>query len=357
MSKQSSNFQFNVIGTMSGTSLDGLDIAYCVFTFNKKKWSFDILNATTISYDKKLEDRLAHGKNLSALELSQLNIELGNFIGNEVHNFIKTNNLAVDFIASHGHTIFHTPIQGLTVQIGSGACVASKNKLPVVCDFRTTDVASGGQGAPLVPIGDQLLFGNYDGCLNLGGFSNISYSFDNRRVAYDICPVNIVLNALCKKIGLPFDDQGKIASNGTINESLLQELNKLDHYTQSPPKSLGLEWVEKHILPLCESTYKVDDLISTITQHASEQIAKEINKLGLSSVLLTGGGTYNSFLVHSIQKMTNAELIIPHNTLVNFKEALIFAFLGVLRWLKTPNCLSSVTGAKSDVIGGAIYYY
>jgi len=258
-------------------------------------------------------------------------------------------------ILVYGHTIFHQPNNHLTTQIGNGANITAITKLPVICDFRSTDVALGGQGAPLVPIGDELLFSNYDYCINLGGIANISYKKDKQRIAFDICPVNMVLNYLSQKIGFNYDDKGKMASKGKTDKELLDKLNKLNYYKNTSPKSLGIEWIEKEIFPLLNtSKISFEDQLSTFVAHIVLQISKTISGTN-KKIIITGGGAYNTYLIEQLNKATKNQIIIPSKEIIEFKEALIFAFLGVLRWRKEPNCLKSVTEAKNNNVGGCIY--
>jgi anhydro-N-acetylmuramic acid kinase len=342
------------IGLMSGTSLDGLDICYVKFS-KDKNYSFEIIKADTIQYPEKWNVKLKNAFTSDARILSEMDIEYGAFLGEKVNEFIKRYSIRqVDFVASHGHTIFHKPEEGITLQIGSGEQIAKKTDITTVCDFRTQDVKLGGQGAPLVPIGDELLFHNYDYCLNLGGFANVSYAKDGKRIAFDICPVNIVLNYYTRKIGLPYDDKGSLAVSGTINEGLLKALNELDFYKQNHPKSLGLEWVEAFIFPLIDSYgLETKDILRTYVEHVAYQIAKVIQQD--STVLITGGGAFNSFLIERLEFYLQQQLPQASKLLIDFKEALIFAFLGLLRLTDQINVLSSVTGAKKDHSSGAVY--
>jgi anhydro-N-acetylmuramic acid kinase len=352
------NMQYDVIGLMSGTSLDGVDIAYCKFIFDNHKWEYEIVKAETVPYSESWKQLLLSLETASAQVFQQAHIDYGYYLGTLVSDFIIKNNVKPDFVSSHGHTIFHQPEKKLTVQVGAGSAIAARCKLPVVCDFRSVDVALGGQGAPLVPIGDKLLFAKYDFCLNLGGFANVSYEHDNKRIAYDICPVNIVMNAICEKLGKPFDDGGAIAKSGMLSHYLLNELNQLGFYKALPdsPKSLGKEWVIRHINPLLD-LYEMQesDLLHTFCEHVAFQIGKALKNKPQGKILVTGGGAYNTFLIECIQKQTSHQLIIPDKNTIEFKEALIFAFLGVLRMRNEINCLKSVTGAMQDNIGGAIY--
>ena len=342
------------IGLMSGTSLDGLDICYVKFS-KDKNYSFEIIKADTIQYPEKWNVKLKNAFTSDARVLFETDIEYGTFLGEKVNEFIKKHSIKeVDFVASHGHTIFHKPEEGITLQIGSGEQIAKKTDITTVCDFRTQDVKLGGQGAPLVPIGDELLFHNYDYCLNLGGFANVSYAKDGKRIAFDICPVNIVLNYYTRKIGLPYDDKGSLAASGVINEDLLKALNELDFYKQNSPKSLGLEWVEAFIFPLIDSyNLETKDILRTYVEHVAYQIAKVIQQNPI--VLITGGGAFNSFLIERLEFYLQQQLPQALKLLIDFKEALIFAFLGLLRLTDQINVLSSVTGAKKDHSSGVIY--
>jgi len=349
---------YNVIGTMSGTSLDGLDIAYCTFDYSDNHWSFTINSANTVDFPNNINEKLKSAIKMNGLDLMITHNELGSFIGKSVNDFVQKNNIKkekLNCISSHGHTIFHQPDINLTSQIGNGANISAITRLPVICDFRTSDIAMGGQGAPLVPIGDKLLFSDYDYCINLGGIANISYDENDKRIAFDICPVNIVLNKLSKDLGKPFDKGGLLAQSGKVDDDLLNKLNNLSYYQQSNPKSLGIEWIESEVFPIIKSPQiSTEDKLRTFIEHIAIQISDNIN-VSNNTILLSGGGTFNYFLVERIKANTNNEIIIPSEQLINFKEALIFAFLGVLRLRKEANCLGSVTGATRDNIGGCIY--
>jgi anhydro-N-acetylmuramic acid kinase len=347
---------YRVTGLMSGTSLDGVDIAFCTFTIRGRKWSYTIEKADTIAYSNEWKTRLSNLENECAIEFVRTDVEYGHYLGNITKEFHRKHNLIPDFIASHGHTIFHQPERKFTSQIGKGSAIAAETGIPVVCDFRTTDVALGGQGAPLVPIGDQLLFGDYNYCLNLGGFANISLKQSGNRIAFDICPVNIVLNYLAALLHKQYDENGKLARNGSICQPLLEEMNNLKFYRKPPPKSLGKEWVLLEVYPLMERIeIPVEDMLRTFTEHIAVQIANVVLARNPSAMLTTGGGAFNSFLIETIREKTGMNLILPDTLTINFKEALIFAFLGVLRWREEINCLKSCTGASHDNIGGAIY--
>lgn len=344
---------YAVIGLMSGTSLDGADMAFCKFDYDSY-WTFKILKAETIPYTKEWNSKLKNLYVKSAIELASTNIEYGSYLGTIVKDFISRNHLSVDFIASHGHTIFHQPQNKLTLQIGDGNSIAAQTVLPVVYDFRSKDVSLGGQGAPLVPIGDKLLFNDYDYCINLGGIANISFDQNGKRIAFDICPANQVLNFLSNESGKPFDDKGQLASGGLIDASLLNTLNSLDFYSKPTPKSLGREWVEEVNHPILnQSKAKTEDKLRTFTEHIAIQITTIINQK-TGKILITGGGAHNDFLIERIQSLTKSQIIIPSPKLIDYKEAMIFAFLGTLRMRNEINCLSSVTGATRDSSSGII---
>lgn len=346
--------EFRAIGLMSGTSLDGLDICFAKFIKSNTSWSFEILHAETFPYSQHWDTQLRKAIFLKAEDLLALNSEYGFYLGNCVQEFIQRNHLEnIDLISSHGHTIFHQPQRKFTLQIGDGRAIKIINKIPVVYDFRSQDVLMNGNGAPLVPIGDELLFSEFDACLNIGGFSNISFKNDGKRIAFDICPVNIVLNQYAQNLGKDYDENGDLAKKGIINNDILSALNYLEFYQQIPPKSLGIEWVNEHILPLLKNE-SAENILATFTEHAAIQIAETFNQNKLKKVLFTGGGTFNTFLIEKIKEKTDSEIIIPEKKLIDFKEALIFAFMGVLRMNNEINILSSTTGSSADHCSGIL---
>ena len=347
-------YNYRVLGVMSGTSLDGVDLAHIHFTHGKI-WNFEIINAETIPYPDFWKYKLQEAINLNSKDLEVLNERYTGYLAGIISDFLKKHDITnLDAVCSHGHTIKHEPENKYTLQIGNLPQLAGLLKLKVVCDFRVQDVALGGQGAPLVPVGDELLFPNYDYCLNLGGFANISTVEGGKRIAYDICPVNIVLNKLTEKLGFPFDDEGKIAASGNLIPELLKTLNSLPFYTKHPPKSLGLEWVTATIFPLLENTkFKVEDILCTFTEHVAMQLAENFREG--ASVLTTGGGTFNSYLLKRVAHYRKIEIIIPAMEVIEYKEALIFGLLGVLKLRGEVNCLKSVTGASKDHSSGMIY--
>lgn len=342
------------IGLMSGTSLDGLDICHVHFQKNNNNWNFAILQAETINYSQDWFLKLKNAINLDSQDLLALNSEYGFFLADKVQHFVTKHQITnLDIIASHGHTIFHQPHRNYTLQIGDGRAIQLITKHNVAYDFRSQDVLLGGNGAPLVPIGDQYLFSEYAACINLGGFSNISLIKDEKRLAFDICPVNIVLNDLASKLGKSMDENGDIARQGTINPTILEQLNQLKFYQNPVPKSLGIEWVLREVSPLLILD-SVENLIATFTEHCATQIAEILNQENITNALFTGGGAYNKYLIETIKAKTKTKIIIPSQEIINFKEALIFAFMGVLRLTNEVNVLSSATGSLHDHCSGLL---
>ncbi|SEP54675.1 anhydro-N-acetylmuramic acid kinase [Flavobacterium urocaniciphilum] len=348
---------YNVIGVMSGTSLDGVDLAHIKFEINNHKWSYEIYECDTISYSNEIISKLKNGINFSKDELSELNLEYTNLLGNIISDFILKNNISnLDAVCSHGHTILHQPQNGFTLQIGNLPEIAKITHQKVVCDFRVQDVNLGGQGAPLVPIGDRILFSDFDYCLNLGGFSNISFEANNQRIAFDISPVNTVLNFYANTFGLEYDDKGKISASGNLNSELYEELNNLEFFHKSYPKSLGFEFVKETVLPIIER-YQIstEDKMRTFTEHIAFQIGNVLQSKS-GKLLVSGGGVYNDFLIERMKaQLPTIEIIIPDEKTIKFKEALIFALLGVLKLRNEINVLASVTGAKHDHSSGEIF--
>lgn len=339
---------------MSGTSLDGIDIIHASYVFNSS-WEFQIHNAQTLPYPKQWKSQLNHLVNYDSVELQKLDESYSVFLAEKIQAFITKFKIKdIDFIASHGHTALHQPEKGITYQIGNLQALADVTQQKVICDFRVQDVALGGQGAPLVPIGDRLLFSDHDFCLNLGGFANVSYEQNGKRIAFDICPVNIVLNHYVAQLDLEFDDKGHLASRGQVNVELLDQLNALNFYAEKPPKSLGLEWVKTFVLPLIDGfQLKTEDILCTFVTHTAIQISKVLNCKN-TTTLVTGGGAYNDFLIAKIQGLSRSKIIIPQPEIIEFKEALVFGLLGVLKERNTVNCLKSVTGSSKDHSSGKI---
>jgi anhydro-N-acetylmuramic acid kinase len=349
---------YNVIGVMSGTSLDGVDLAYIQFNVVNNEWTFDIKDSETIAYSLNWINKLKSAVDYSTGQLEKLNQDYTKLLATIITDFIEKYKITnLDAVCSHGHTILHQPQNGFTLQIGNLPEIASLTHQTVVCDFRVQDVKLGGQGAPLVPIGDRILFPEYDYCMNLGGFSNVSFEKGNKRIAFDISPVNTVLNYYANQLGLDYDDKGTISRTGKINMDLLDKLNALDFYQKTYPKSLGFEFVKEVVLPLIEQfKIPIEDKLHTFTEHVAWQIALALpNKEG--QLLITGGGAYNDFLIERIQNyLPEMKLIIPTAKILEFKEALIFALLGVLKLRGEINVLSSVTGAKEDHSSGKVYH-
>lgn len=351
---------------MSGSSLDGLDIVYTELHEDRGKWSFQILAADCYAYTSEWKERLKNAASVSALEYQLLHAAYGHYLGQEVNRFIEAHQLSfkVALVASHGHTSFHFPEKRMTAQLGDGAALAAETGLPVVSDLRALDIAFGGQGAPIVPIGEKLLFGDYDMYLNVGGIANISFKSESTYIAFDVCPANRVLNSLAAKVGKEYDAGGEMAALGNVNDDLLQKLNALEYYKQPAPKSLDNSFGADEIFPLITSFGLThNDSLRTYVQHLVEQlkIAFQNNcpsQETVSKLLVTGGGAFNTFLMVQLQQALqplNIELVVPDAQIVQYKEALIMALIGVLRWRQEYNVLSSVTGAQRDSIGGAVW--
>ncbi len=348
---------YTVVGVMSGTSLDGVDLALLHFHFDSEKWAFEIGVAETIGYNELWVQRLKTAVNFNENELQELNHTYTQLLGNIIRSFIEKHQLEnIDAVCSHGHTILHQPQNGFTLQIGNLPELATTCQQKVVCDFRVQDVQLGGQGAPLVPIGDRMLFSDFDYCLNLGGFSNISFEQGGNRIAFDISPVNTVLNFYANQLGLDYDDRGKIAQSGNLNSGLFIALNNLDFYQKPFPKSLGFEYVKEIVLPLMESfAIATEDKMRTFVEHVALQIANAL-PLKQGKLLITGGGAYSDFLIARTQfYLPEIAITIPEPKILEFKEALIFGLLGVLKLRNEINVLSSVTGAKKNHSSGTIF--
>jgi len=350
---------YNVIGVMSGTSLDGVDLAHIRLSIQSDKWQFKIGETQTVLYTSEWVHTLKNAVGFSNKQLQNLNSDYTALLGKIISNFIEKHAIDhLDAVCSHGHTILHQPQNGLTLQIGNLPEIAAIIRQNVVCDFRVADVAFGGQGAPLVPIGDRMLFADFDYCLNLGGFSNVSFEDGSGRIAFDISPVNTVLNFYANTLGLPYDDQGKIARSANLNQQLIAELNALNYYRKPFPKSLGFEFVKEIVLPLIEKyAIPTPDKLHTFTEHVAQQIAFALPEKN-GRLLITGGGAYNEFLIERVQHhLPEMQIVIPGSQILEFKEALIFALLGVLKLRGEINVLSSVTGASHDHSSGNVFRY
>lgn len=358
---------YRAIGVMSGSSLDGLDIAFVEFQEQGGKWTYEINEADCYPYTTEWTEKLKNAINLPAREYQLLHTAYGQYIGQEVNRFIESHQLhyKVAVVASHGHTTFHMPASQMTAQLGDGAAIAAKTQLPVVSDLRALDVAFGGQGAPIVPIGEKMLMNDFTYFLNIGGIANISLNAEEY-VAFDVCPANRVLNMLANDAGKPFDEDGKMAASGNLHDELLNQLNKLAYYSQPYPKSLANDFGTDIVYPLIKSAgLSIPDAIRTFSEHVALQICNALSSLniqqpvpGNKKLLVTGGGALNTFLVKRLSELLrveNIEVVVPDTKLVNYKEALIMAFIGVLRWRQEYNVLASVTGASRNSIGGALW--
>ena len=351
---------YSIIGLMSGTSGDGLDVAFVNFR-KEQTWHFEIEEAKTYAFPDHLGKKLFNSHLLPALDLALLDVEFGKWMGVKVKEFCEECEVKPIAVASHGHTVFHQPKLGLTTQIGNGWALHAASGLQVINDFRMLDVQLGGQGAPLVPIGDELLFPQVDFCINLGGISNISFQREGRRIAFDMSPFNLLLNQEANKLGLAYDAGGNEARKGELNLPLFTHLNELSFYSQKGAKSLGREDMEQDFIPLIrKSNLKPRDILRTLVEHYAYQISKVIlenKQTEKPLVLITGGGAYHEFFEERLSHYLHQdwEKYAASSELIDFKEALIFAFLGVLRLRGEINCLASVTGASRDSSGGTVY--
>lgn len=354
-----SSVKYNAIGLMSGTSLDGLDMVYCEFTRTTQMWTFLIKAAETIKYNSGWSKKLSRAHLLTGLELQLLDLELGIFIGTHCKQFMAKSKIRkVDFIASHGHTIFHQPENRLTLQIGNGAAIHTVTKIPVINDFRSMDVLQGGQGAPLVPIGDHLLFSEYDVCLNLGGIANLSMRQGTQRIAYDICFVNMGLNHLANELNKKFDKNGGEAAKGQVDKSMLKKLMRVYTPLRKKRPSLGREGFEKYIQPILDNRkVSVQDRLCTFCESICLEISTGIVGPGKKiKLLVTGGGALNKFLITQLQEKVGDkfEIVVPDKSIVEYKEAIVFGFLGVLRIRNEINVLKNVTGGLTDLSAGTL---
>ena len=336
--------------------MDGLDIALVRFHEENDKYDFQILQAETLPYPEYWTLQLSEAFHKQPVDLVQLDKDYGKYLGELVLGFARKHNAMPDFVASHGHTIFHKPEQHYTLQIGDGLELSKACGFTVINDFRSEDVSKGGQGAPLVPIGDKLLFGDYEICLNIGGIANVSYDEDSKRIAYDLCIANQALNYLAQMKRLPYDRDGQLAQSGEVNMDLLKKLNRHPFYGLLPPKSLGREFFEENQKNLLKDL-SIEDMLATFVEHIALQIALGVSHLTKGKILVTGGGARNKFLMERLQARSSHEVVIPNKMIIDYKEALVFAFLGLLRMEGKTNVLASVTGAESDSCSGRIWKY
>jgi len=348
---------YAVIGLMSGSSLDGLDLVCCRFFFDNGVWSYTVEASECMAYPEEIAASLRAAFYKNSTEINKLNLVYGKYLGEQTHRFMQKFHLHPDFIASHGHTIFHRPSEGYTLQIGDGQAIASETGLMVINDFRSLDVLRGGQGAPLVPMGDRLLFANYGICLNLGGIANLSFDYKGERIAFDVCIANQALNFSTNQLGKAYDENGEFSRQGKVDMPLLQHLNALPYYAKPFPKSLGREFFENEIKPLFSQFHLGwKDILRTMVEHISLQIAVCVDQLPPCEMLVTGGGAFNSFLIAQIEAKSKHLIVVPDKQTIAFKEAIVFAFLGVLRYRNEINCLKSVTGAFTDSCTGIIHH-
>jgi anhydro-N-acetylmuramic acid kinase len=360
--------EYRAIGIMSGSSLDGLDVAFVVFQESGGKWDYTIEAAECLSFSPEWEDNLRKAIWLPAKEYLLLHTAFGHYIGQQVNGFIEKYGLQhrVQLISSHGHTTFHMPHQKMTGQIGDGAAIAAVTGINTVSDLRAMDVALGGQGAPIVPMGEKLLFAEYPLLINLGGIANISAALPNGYVAYDICPANRVLNMLAAEKGQAYDEGGKLAASGTLRDEPLTALNQLPYYSASYPKSLANDFGTEQVFPLLKKfNLSAADALRTMVEHIAIQITRNTGRLANKlqdttpkKLLLTGGGAFNTFLVERLQQALypiGVAVVIPDEKVVKYKEALVMALLGVLRWREEATVFHSVTGASHSSVGGCVW--
>jgi anhydro-N-acetylmuramic acid kinase len=358
---------YRAIGLMSGSSLDGLDIAFVEFEETGAKWSYEIKAAECRRYNDEWLEKLQNATTLPAYDYLLLHSAYGKYIGQQVNKFIEEHALEhkVQLIASHGHTTFHAPALGMTAQLGDGAAIAATTQINVVSDLRAMDVAFGGQGAPIVPIGEKLLFADYTLCLNLGGIANLSFKSNDGYVAFDVCAANRVMNMLAKAEGKEYDEDGNLAALGNIDTTLLTKLNSLAYYKQPFPKSLSNSFGTDEVFPIIDASgLSTADKLRTYVEHIVMQISYSIQELSIKNkvrnekLLVTGGGAFNKFLIARLKQVLSAfdiEVVVPDEMLINYKEALVMALIGVLRWREEYNVLNTVTGASRSSIGGAVW--
>ena len=340
---------YSIIGGMAGSSMDGLDLAHVTFAKEQDEWTFEIGKATTIPYDPALFEKLKSSPSIDLEKQQELDLDFGLWIAERINEF-KSDINKVDLLGIHGHTVIHKPEKGISWQLGEGSTIAKSTGIPTVTDFRTQDVKLGGQGAPLVPLGDFLLFQEYDACLNLGGIANISLKED--RTAWDICPCNQVLNFFAEKLGKPFDDGGNMARMGKLDRVFYSKISRLPYFAQSPPKSLPNHFISKEIL----DSVNPSDGLKTYSQIIAEQISSNLQTFRPGKILVTGGGVLNHFLIDLIKEgLSSWEVVIPEKDLILFKESLVFAFLALRKFRNEINVLSSVTGASKDSSSGVIH--
>lgn len=359
---------YKVIGVMSGSSLDGVDLAYCEFRLDGKQIDFDLLIAETIPFDEKWISRLQYLPTQNALTFAKTHVYFGHYLGELLNDFIKRCEIKPDFIASHGHTIFHDPDRRFTTQIGEGGAIAAITKRTVVCDFRTQDVAINGEGTPIAPAADRYLFSEYDLMMNIGGIANVTCNAKGKYIAFDTSAANQILNVLANFRDLEYDKNGELAAQGTVIPSILEALEGLGYFKQSYPKSIANSWVRERILPIfIENEASIEDKLHTAVEHIATETAAAIKGIFRKEklpkkeyrLLVTGGGGFNGFLIKKIQEKVlplGVKVEVPEPEIIEYKEAILMGLMGVLRMEERVNCFSSVTGARRDTVGGAVYF-
>ncbi|MGB0862924.1 MAG: anhydro-N-acetylmuramic acid kinase [Saprospiraceae bacterium] len=358
---------YKVIGLMSGSSLDGVDLAYCEFRLNDEAIDFDLLIAETIPFDEKWMGRLQHLPTQNALTFAKTHVYFGHYLGELLNDFIERCKIEPDFIASHGHTIFHDPDRRFTTQIGEGGAMAAITKTTVISDFRTQDIAIDGEGTPIAPAADRYLFSEYDLMMNIGGIANITCNAKGKYIAFDTSAANQVLNVLASFKGLEYDKNGNLAAQGKVIPSILEQLESMEYFKQSYPKSIANSWVRDRILPIfIENEASIEDRLHTAVEHIATETAVAIKGIFTKEklpkkeyqLLVTGGGALNGFLIKKIQEKLvplRVKVEVPAPEIIEYKEAILMGLMGVLRMEERVNCFSSVTGARRNTIGGAVY--
>lgn len=344
---------FSALGIMAGSSMDGLDIVHVELCQKDDRWTYTIGEGETIQYDPSIYYKLKKSASKVKSEQELLDLEFGDWIGEKAIKFIQKHNLNLDFISVHGHTVIHEPENNISWQLGAGNEIAKKNGITTITDFRSKDISLGGQGAPLVPIGDFKLFNEYDACLNLGGIANISLK--ESQTAWDITPCNQVLNYYANQLGRPFDENGELARQGKVDQEFLNQIQRNDFFKSPPPKSLPNQFLGDELL----NQILPQNGLRSMTEFIAMQIASDLSKVIIrnSKMLITGGGAHNDFLIERIKYyLPNWQTSIPTKDLIDFKEAIVFAFLGALRLSDEINVLSSVTGATKDSSSGVIHF-
>lgn len=359
---------YRVLGLLSGSSLDGADLAVCSFSVDPltptKLLSWNIHLARTIPYPQEWITRFKNLPGASARDLVLADTELGHYYGVLINQLLKEHSITVDLISSHGHTIFHFPELKTTTQIGDGAAIVSETGIDTVTQLRSVDVAFAGEGAPLAPLGDRYLYPGYTYYLNLGGIANVTAYQDEKIIAFDICPCNQIFNALAETIGQDFDRDGAIAASGNLNHPLLARLQDDDYLIKPYPKSLDNTWSQEHqVKQAIQWDARLEDKMNTAVEFVALEIAKACRQLTQPessterpTLFCTGGGALNAHLISRIAfHCPEIELVLPSRKIIEFKEVSFIALAGLFRCLRVPNLYASVTGAPSDTINGALY--